>query len=164
MYLFLAYSQANQTNALYGLATQQPKLFLHSILHYVLKWWHEQVVVRHKLLLRRVSHWGNGCHHLLQDKFGALLDQLEREEDTCNSGWAILPPPPPKSTDEIRYLHFMLNVNILLNTRTGWYTDIFCGWKIFGFSNVRHRGQIWATGSQEDIMLLAKCYSCQTLI
>lgn len=95
MYLFLAYSQANQTNALYGLATQQPKLFLHSILHYVLEWWHEQVVVRHKLLLRRVSYWGNGCHHLLQDKFGALLDQLEREEeDACNSGWAISPPPP----------------------------------------------------------------------
>lgn len=86
VYLFLAYSQANQTNALYGLSTQQPELLLNSILHYVFQWWHEQVVVWHKLLLCRVSHWGDGCHHLLQDEFGALLDQLQRKKYAGNEG------------------------------------------------------------------------------
>lgn len=55
-YLVLAYGQANQTDAFYGLAAQQPELLLHSVLHDVLQRRHEQVVVRHKLLLSRVSH------------------------------------------------------------------------------------------------------------
>ena len=83
-YLLLADGQADQTDALYGLAPQQPELLLHGVLHYVLQRRHEQVVVRHKLLLRCVSHWGDGGHHLLQDKLGALLDQLAGKENAWN--------------------------------------------------------------------------------
>ena len=78
-YLFLAHSQANEADALDGLSTEQPQLLLHSVLHYVLERGHEQVVIRHKLLLCGVSYRGNGRHHLLQDQLGALLDQLGRE-------------------------------------------------------------------------------------
>lgn len=77
-YLLLAYGQANQTDALDGLAAQQPQLLLHGVLHDVFQRRHELVVVRHELLLRRVGHGGDGRHHLLQDKLGALLEQLSR--------------------------------------------------------------------------------------
>lgn len=79
-YLFLAYGQANQTDALDGLAAQQPELLLHGVLHDVFQRRHEQVVVRHELLLGRVGHRGDGCHHLLQDELGALLDQLSEKK------------------------------------------------------------------------------------
>lgn len=76
-YLLLAYSQADEADALYGLAAEQPELLLHGVLDDVFERGHEQVVVWHKLLLSRVSHRGDGRHHLLQDQFGALMDQLE---------------------------------------------------------------------------------------
>lgn len=56
MYLFLAHSQADEADALNGLSTQQPELFLHGILHNVFEGGHEQVVVWHKLLLSCVCH------------------------------------------------------------------------------------------------------------
>lgn len=75
-YLLLADSQADEADALYGLSTKQPELLLHGVLHNVFERGHEQVVVRHKLLLGCVGHRGDGRHHLLQDKLGTLLDQL----------------------------------------------------------------------------------------
>lgn len=73
-YLLLADSQANEADALDGLAAEQPELLLHSVLDDVFERGHEQVVVWHKLLLCSVSHGGDGRHHLLQDQFGALMD------------------------------------------------------------------------------------------
>lgn len=81
-YLVLADSQADETDALDGLAPQQSELFLHGVLHDVLQVGHEQVVVGHKLLLRRVRHRGDGRHHLLQHQLGALLNQLWKEMHT----------------------------------------------------------------------------------
>lgn len=55
-YLLLPHSQADEADALYGFAAEQPQLLLHGVLHDVFERGHEQVVVRHKLLLGRVSH------------------------------------------------------------------------------------------------------------
>ncbi len=81
-YLLLADSQADEADALYGLATKQPELLLNSVFYNVFERGHEQVVVWHKLLLSCVSHRGDGRHHLLQDQVGALLDQLGGEKRT----------------------------------------------------------------------------------
>lgn len=86
-YLLLADSQADQTDALYGLAAEQPELFLHCVLYNVFQWGHEQVVVWHKLLLCCVGHGGDGRHYLLQDQFGAFLNQLRWEDGKT---WSIL--------------------------------------------------------------------------
>lgn len=55
-YLLLADSQADEADALDGLATEQPEFLLHGILYDVFERGHEQVVVRHELLLGSVSH------------------------------------------------------------------------------------------------------------
>lgn len=80
-YLLLANSQTDQTDALYRLPPQQPQLFLHGVLHDVLERGHEEIIVRHKLLLGRVSHRGDGRHHLLQDQLGSFLDQLAMQRE-----------------------------------------------------------------------------------
>lgn len=83
VYLLLADSQADETDALYGLAAQQPELLLHGVFYNVFERGHEHVVIWHKLLLCGVGHWGDGCHHLLQHQLRALLDQLKVEEMIC---------------------------------------------------------------------------------
>lgn len=56
VYLLLADSQADETDALYGLAAQQPELLLHGVFYNVFERGHEHVVIWHKLLLCGVGH------------------------------------------------------------------------------------------------------------
>lgn len=80
-HLLLAHRQADETDALDGLAAEQPQLLLHGFLHNGLERGHELVVVRHKLLLGCVGHRGNGGHHLLQHQLGSLEHELERAKE-----------------------------------------------------------------------------------
>lgn len=85
-HLLLAHGQADEADALDGLAAEQPQLLLHGVLHDVLERRHEQVVVRHELLLGRVGHRGDGGHHLLQHQLGALVDELGESEGRHTAG------------------------------------------------------------------------------
>lgn len=81
-HLLLAHSQADEADALDGLSSEQAKLLLNAVLHDVFEGGHEQIIVRHKLLLGCISHGGDGRHNLLQHQFSAFLDQLEESEAT----------------------------------------------------------------------------------
>lgn len=81
-HLLLAHSQADEADALDGLSSEQAKLLLNAVLHDVFEGGHEQIIVRHKLLLGCISHGGDGRHNLLQHQFSAFLDQLEESEPT----------------------------------------------------------------------------------